>query len=161
MNQGSNPGIIEAHRRGVLTGAAPTHVDSHHDVHQAARVLPQVLALVRGLEPRVPLRGHSGVRHLSQFYGQWRGDTHPERIAAEGFMELLGTVPDGVTELTCHAGYTGPDLTSSYSAERELELRTLCDQRVREAIHARGIRLIGFRDLPSEAIEPAERGDAG
>jgi len=35
-----------------------------------------------------------------------------------------------------------------------LELRTLCNERVRQAILQRGIELIGFRDLP----EPAKAG---
>ena len=54
-----------------------------------------------------------------------------------------------MTELTCHAGYVDEGLTSSYTVEREAELRTLCDQRVRQALAERGIRLAGFRDLPT------------
>jgi len=40
--------------------------------------------------------------------------------------------------------------------ERELELRTLCDPRVRHAIRDRGIQLIGFRDLPAHATATTE-----
>jgi hypothetical protein len=35
--------------------------------------------------------------------------------------------------------------------ERELELRTLCDARVRQAVRVRRIQLIGFHDLPARA----------
>ena len=70
-----------------LTGAPPTHVDSHHDVHRDPRVLPYVLALARSVG--VPVRGHSAVRHVGKFYGQWGGVTHAERIGVDGFMRVL------------------------------------------------------------------------
>src|SRR5205809_825569 len=67
----------------------------------------------------------------------------------------------GVTALTCHAGYVDEGLTSSYTVEREAELRTLCDQRVRQALAERGIRLVGFRDLPALlAASPVSEGAA-
>src|SRR5439155_20536091 len=133
-----------------LTGTLPTHVDSHHDVHHDARVLPQVLAVAR--QAGAPVRGHSGARHLGSFYGQWGGATHREQIGVEGLLRLLDAeVREGVTELSCHPGYVEPEFRSSYVAERELELRTLCDPRVRQAIRDWGIRLIGFRDLSARA----------
>ena len=133
-----------------LTGERPTHVDSHHDVHRDPHVLPHVLALAR--RAGAPVRGHSGVRHLEKFYGRWGGATHPEQIGVEGLLRLLDAeVREGVTELSCHPGYVEPGYRSSYLVERELELRTLCDARVRQAIRDRGIRLMGFRDLLARA----------
>jgi len=131
----------------ALVGAPPTHVDSHHDVHKNPRVLPHVRAWARNIG--VPLRGSSHVRHLSKFYGQWGGETHVEQVSVDGLLRLLDAeLGPGVTELTCHAGYVDEGLTSSYRVEREAELRTLCDPRVRQALAERGIRLLGFRDLP-------------
>ena len=136
-----------------LVGALPTHLDSHHNVHHDPQVLPQVLAWAR--RSQVPVRGYSEICHVSKFYGQWGGDTHLEQIGVEGLLRLLDEeVRDGVTELACHPGYVEPGFPSSYAAEREVELRTLCDERVRQAILQRGIELIGFRDLP----EPAKAG---
>ena len=133
-----------------LTGERPTHVDSHHNVHRDPHVLPHVLALAQ--RAGAPVRGHSRVRHLGRFYGRWGGATHPELIGVEGLLRLLDAeVREGVTELSCHPGYVEPEFRSSYVAERELELRTLCDPRVRQAIRDRGIRLMGFRDLPARA----------
>jgi len=133
-----------------LTGAPPTHVDSHHDVHRDPRVLPYVLALARSVG--VPVRGHSAVRHVGKFYGQWGGVTHAERIGVDGFVHVLDAeIGPDVTELSCHPGYIDAGFRSSYRAEREIELRTLCDPALRRAILERGITLIGFRDLPQRA----------
>jgi predicted glycoside hydrolase/deacetylase ChbG (UPF0249 family) len=133
-----------------LVGAAPTHIDSHHEVHRDPRVLPHVLAC--GAEASVPVRGHSPARHVGSFYGRWGGESHFERIGVAGLVRLLcDEVHDGVTELTCHPGEPEPDRPSSYDIERAVELQTLCDPRIREALVEERIRLIGFRDLPGVA----------
>ena len=142
-----------------LLGAPPTHVDSHHDVHKNPRVLSDVRALARRVG--VPLRGYSHVQHLSKFYGQWGGETHLEQISVAGLLRLLDAeLRPGVTELTCHAGYVDEGLTSSYAVEREAELRTLCDPRVGPALAERGVRLVGFRDLPALAAPAVPEGAA-
>jgi predicted glycoside hydrolase/deacetylase ChbG (UPF0249 family) len=136
----------------ALVGAPPTHIDSHHDVHKRPQIWPHVRAWARRLG--APVRGYSNVRHLSKFYGQWGGETHLEQISVAGLLQLLDTdlgSDTHVTELTCHPGYVEPELTSSYAVEREAELRTLCDARMPEALRARGIRLVGFRDLLEDA----------
>ena len=133
-----------------LIGASPTHIDSHHNVHHDPRVLAHVLA--QSGRERIPVRGHSGARHLGEFYGQWGGRTHLEQIGVDGLLRLLDAgVGEGVTELSCHPGYIEPAFRSSYVAEREVEVRTLCDARVRQGIREREIRLISFRDVPASA----------
>jgi|SRR5881628_559821 len=133
-----------------LVGAPPTHLDSHHDVHRDARLLPHARAWARRVG--IPLRGYSAARHLPKFYGQWGGETHLDQISVAGLLGLLDAeLDEGVTELTCHPGYVGAEFASSYAAERETELRTLCDPRVRQGLLARDICLIGFRDVPSLA----------
>jgi predicted glycoside hydrolase/deacetylase ChbG (UPF0249 family) len=137
-----------------LADTAPTHLDSHHDVHYDARILPHLRAWAASIG--VPLRGHSIARHFRKFYGQWAGETHLEQITVEGFLRLVDAeIGEGVTELTCHPGYVDPGFASSYAAEREVELQTLCDPRVREALVERGIRLVGFQDLPALATSIA------
>ena len=137
-----------------LVGAPPTHVDSHHDVHRDPRVLPHVRAWADRFG--VPVRGWSAVRHLPKFYGQWGGETHLEQISVAGLLRLLDAeLGPGVTELTCHAGYVDEGLASSYTVEREAELRTLCDPRVRPALAERRIRLAGFRDLAALVGAPS------
>lgn len=137
----------QAERFRELAHTEPTHVDSHHDVHRAPGILPHVLAW--SVRWGVPLRGHCGVTHVGRFYGRWGGESHPEQIGVEGFLRIVDRwVGSGTTELSCHPGELDPRLVSSYTVERPIELGTLCDPRVREGLHARGIRLVGFRDVP-------------
>ena len=132
-----------------LVDGSPTHLDAHHNAHHDPELLPHVLAW--GRRCAVPVRGHSEIRHVSKFYGQWGGETHLEQIGVESLLRLLDEdVRDGVTEIACHPGHIEPGFPSSYAAEREVELETLCDARVREAIHAREIELVGFQDLPRQ-----------
>jgi predicted glycoside hydrolase/deacetylase ChbG (UPF0249 family) len=129
----------------------PTHIDAHHNVHHDPRLLPAVLA--RGQRTMIPVRGHSEIRHVSRFYGQWGGEIHLEQIGVETLVRVLDEdVRDGVTELGCHPGHVEPGFPSSYAAEREVELTTLCDERVRQAILEREIELIGFRELPVSQV---------
>jgi predicted glycoside hydrolase/deacetylase ChbG (UPF0249 family) len=129
-----------------LCGRLPTHLDSHHNVHRVERLLPgfQAAAQARGL----PLREHSPVRYFSAFYGQWDGESHPEQISADNLLRMVQEFDEGFTELSCHPGYVDPDFESCYARERELELATLCDPGLPEALATLGVRLVGFRDLP-------------
>jgi len=129
-----------------LTGEVPTHLDSHHNVHRDPRLLPLFLELAE--EYRLPLRGHSAGRYFAAFYGQWDGgEVHLEWISPASLVRMLSVdIGPGVTELGCHPGYVASDFLSSYSDEREVELRTLCDPAVRDAIGALGIALINFTD---------------
>ena len=129
-----------------LVGSAPTHVDTHHDLHRDPEVLSPLLAWGRRI--RVPVRGHSEVRYVSKFCGQWGGETHLEQIAVEGLLRLLDEeVGEGMTELNCHPGHPEAGFPSGYAAERVVEVRTLCHPELRQAILERGFRLIGFRNL--------------
>jgi predicted glycoside hydrolase/deacetylase ChbG (UPF0249 family) len=129
-----------------LMGRAPTHIDSHHDVHRH----PARIATFRefALDLGLPLRGASAVRTFSKFYGQWGGETHPEHVGVESLTGMLAReVGDGVTEMSCHPGYVDANMDTGYAFEREVELRTLCDPRIRAALAAQGITLVSFYDL--------------
>ena len=129
-----------------LVGAPPTHVDSHRDVHRAPDLAPAFLELAGRLG--VSLRGHSPIRRLGDFYGQWGGESHPEQLSVSSLVRMLETrLDDHFTELICHPGYADDQLRSSYVRERELEVATLCDVRLREALSRLGIEPIGHRDV--------------
>jgi predicted glycoside hydrolase/deacetylase ChbG (UPF0249 family) len=137
-----------------LVGRAPSHLDSHHNVHRGPRLLPAFLAVARHYG--VPLREHSCARYVSRFYGQWGGETHPEQISVEGLLRIVeADVQDGVTELGCHPGYVDPDFPTGYASERAIELRTLCDPALRPALAERQIHLVAFGDLANLTTLPA------
>jgi predicted glycoside hydrolase/deacetylase ChbG (UPF0249 family) len=130
-----------------LTGGLPTHLDSHQNVHRDPRLLPLFLELAG--EHRLPLREHSRARYFPDFYGQWDGgEVHLEWVATANLVRMLTVdIGPGVTELSCHPGYVASDFRSSYSDEREAELRTLCDPAVRDAIEELDMALINFEAL--------------
>jgi predicted glycoside hydrolase/deacetylase ChbG (UPF0249 family) len=130
-----------------LMDGLPTHLDSHHHVHTRPELLPSFKETAEACG--IPLRDCSGVRYCSSFYGQWAGEQRPEQVSVAGLIRTLATyVGDGVTELGCHPGYADPALVSSYRVERELELSTLCDGRVRAFLDDQGISLVGFGEVP-------------
>ena len=140
----------------MLMGRAPTHLDSHHNVHRDRGLAEGFVELARSTG--LPLRGHSPARYFSSFYGQWGGRSHPEHVGVESLLRMLETeVGEGVTELSCHPGYVDPREPSSYTVEREVERSTLCDARVRAAIEAQGITLVSFHDLGRLTADAAKR----
>jgi predicted glycoside hydrolase/deacetylase ChbG (UPF0249 family) len=125
----------------TLMGRLPTHVDSHHNVHRSPALGSTVVELAD--EWGLPLREHSEVRHYSGFYGR-------EAVSAENLIRILRTeIPEGLTELACHPGFYDPELRSSYSDERELELAALVDPAVSRAIAEEAIGLVNFSDVPA------------
>jgi chitin disaccharide deacetylase len=130
-----------------LVGADPTHLDSHQHVHREEPVRSVAAEVASGLG--VPLRGRSEVRYCGAFYGQDRGGrSMPSAVGAKALAALIRALPEGDTELCCHPATRAEPFTS-YAAERPLELRALCDPRVRAAVDEGGIALCGFRDLVS------------
>ncbi len=138
-----------------LMQCAPTHLDAHYNLYRDAHVLPHFLELAR--RHSLPLREHSPVRYFPSFYGQWGGATHPEQISPEGLARLLKTeIGEGITELSCHPGYAEADLATSYAAEREVELRTLCHPVIRQVLAEQAIQLVNYHDLDKLVAAAAE-----
>jgi chitin disaccharide deacetylase len=129
-----------------LLGCPPTHVDSHRHAHREDHLLPVFEELVEPLG--VPLRGDGRVKFVGGFYAQWEwGLTELEYVSVPFLQQLLrDEVDEGWTECSCHPGYVTPGFESMYSTEREEEIRTLTDPRVRQTIDELGIRLAGYRD---------------
>jgi predicted glycoside hydrolase/deacetylase ChbG (UPF0249 family) len=128
-------------------GRPPTHLDSHQHIHRAE---PACGILSRiAVELRVPLRGsHPQIHYDGSFYGQdRRGTPLPAQISPERLVKVIQGLPDGITELGCHPGW-GENFHSMYRHERALEVRALCDPRVRAALDSQGIKRVSFADLP-------------
>ena len=129
-----------------LTGRDPDHLDSHQHAHCDEPVRSIVIA---GAKSRgIPLRHFSSaVQYCGGFYGQdEEGNSWPQCISPQGLMDTLRQLPSDVTELACHPGYAR-DLDTMYLAEREQEVRTLCDPAVRQAIEQFGIGLATFAQV--------------
>jgi predicted glycoside hydrolase/deacetylase ChbG (UPF0249 family) len=73
--------------------------------------------------------------------------TELKYVSVPFLQEMIrNEVPVGFTEFSCHPGYVGPDYQAVYNAEREEEVRTLIDPRIRETIEEQGIKLISYAD---------------
>lgn len=132
---------LAAFRR--LLGREPTHLDSHQHVHREEPARSILSGIARDLG--LPLRHETPhIRYRGDFYGQdAQGAPFPEAIGVEALLRLLEGLPPGITELGCHPG-SGEGPAGMYRMEREEEVRTLCDPRVRAALAALGIELRPF-----------------
>ena len=126
-----------------LTGRMPTHLDSHQHVHQHEPVRCAALTVAGRIG--VPLRGLSeAVAFCGNFYGHGaKASPFPEGISVTNLLTLLRDLPPGTTEMSCHPGLD-EGVASCYCSERIVEVRTLCDARIRAAVESGGIRLCGF-----------------
>jgi predicted glycoside hydrolase/deacetylase ChbG (UPF0249 family) len=128
-----------------LLGRPPTHLDSHQHVHRREPVRSVVARVASELG--VPVRHDGAIHHCGDFYGQdSKGEPLPHLITVSSLIELLRRLPDGVTEMVCHPGYAD-DVDSMYGDERAIELRTLCDRRVRKLVADEKIHLMSFGDV--------------
>jgi predicted glycoside hydrolase/deacetylase ChbG (UPF0249 family) len=140
--------LDEFHR---LLGRLPTHVDSHRHAHREPHLMPVFRELVEPLG--VPLRDDGRVSYVGGFYAQWEWMvTNLEYVSVPFLQQMLREeVLEGWTEFSCHPGYRSPDYQSVYLIEREAEVRTLTDPRIRQTIDELGIRLVSYADFPELA----------
>jgi predicted glycoside hydrolase/deacetylase ChbG (UPF0249 family) len=128
-----------------LTGGPPTHIDSHHHFHRLFNVAR--LFLEAGRRYGVPVLEFSEVMYVGRFYGQPEfGRTDMSMISVDALVSLLQSLKPGVSEVSCHPGHLRTRPAAVYNREREEELRTLIDERVKAVIDEEGIRLINYRD---------------
>jgi predicted glycoside hydrolase/deacetylase ChbG (UPF0249 family) len=128
-----------------LTRAEPTHVDSHHHVHLTRMSTFEPLVAPLG----VPLRGDGRVRYLGAFYAQpQRGVVELERVSTGFLLELLAgdDAMGEFIEVGCHPARVTPDLVSSYTPEREVELATLTEPGLPAQIDGLGFTLASYHD---------------
>ena len=128
----------------ALMGRPPTHIDSHRHTHLDDDVRDLFRELVAPLG--IPLRGDGRVNFIGGFYAQWEwGVTELEHVSVQALQGILrDEVTEGWTEVSCHPGYMTPGYRSTYNTEREAEIRTLTDPRVRATIEELGIHLESY-----------------
>jgi chitin disaccharide deacetylase len=129
----------------ALAGCDPTHLDSHQHVHRDEPASSLIADIARSLG--VPLRDRPPVSYCGAFYGQGSGGAPlPDGITADALISIIRGLPGGCTELCCHPAEDA-DFRSSYAAERPIELRSLCDSRLRGELEQAAVRLCSFRDV--------------
>jgi predicted glycoside hydrolase/deacetylase ChbG (UPF0249 family) len=131
-----------------LTGRLPTHLDSHQHVHRRRACLPSFRELAG--QHGLPLRDAPPVTFKGGFYAQLEyGVSLPERVSFAAVEHMLREeLTDGVYELACHPGFYDPAARYVYHEDRERELATLCDPRLRALLAELEFRLISYHELP-------------
>lgn len=145
-------------RAADLLGRVPSHLDTHHWVHDDPELEWAVGELA--IETGAAARQHDaaqrerlrarGVRTPDRFC---RAFQHGDNVAVASLLVILAAIAadgDGTTELMCHPGETGDAellATSMYARERPVELATLTDPRVRAALEQHGLVLSTFSEL--------------
>ena len=120
-----------------LADREPTHLDSHKHVHETDPAFGAAAEEIAA-ELGVPLRNR-GIRYERSFYGR-------DAISPRHLIESIRNLPPGWTEIGCHPA-AGPVPTSSYDAERQAELRTLCDLSIREGLNVTNVKLCNFAQV--------------
>ena len=137
---------LRAFEKGM--GRPPTHIDGHHHVHlhpgilrvaieEAGRLGIPLRSTGRKVRERLRLeRIPTCDRFLDEFYG--------DDVSEARLLSILGTIPEGTSELMCHPARPDFDLgrLSSYVAPRHLELATLVSPSILDAIARLGIDLV-------------------
>ncbi|HNV86212.1 MAG TPA: ChbG/HpnK family deacetylase [Candidatus Omnitrophota bacterium] len=140
-----------------IFGQAPSHLDTHHQIHDD----PAVFEVMRFLafRHRLPVR-------LSRCFGKAEKerfgaqkipfadflvpDLDPARAWTERPLErALGKMTGGIYELMCHPARCDARLKriSSFNLPRESELRALCSREVLKRIEKRNIQLMSYKSL--------------
>ena len=145
-------------RAAELLGRVPTHVDTHHWVHDEPALEWAVGELA--IETGVAVRQHDaaqrerlrtrGVRTPDTFCRAFQHGKHVSVASLLGILERIAADDDGTTELMCHPGESGDAellATSTYARDRPVELATLIDPRVRGALEQLGLVLSTFPEL--------------
>jgi predicted glycoside hydrolase/deacetylase ChbG (UPF0249 family) len=123
-----------------LTGRSPTHLDSHHNAHRDPKLTGVFVQF--GERHGLRVREHCNVTYVSAFYGRWDGGSRPDQVGFSGLEQVLRDAHASTVELACHPGYCDEALRSSYAREREIELDTLCDDRVPRLLDELGFALL-------------------
>lgn len=122
-----------------LTGLLPDHIDGHHHVHKMPRIYPFIRRWCK--ENSIPYRGQ--INFIDSFFGM----PSTEAISVTSLINILNNLPNGTSELMCHLEILSTDLKSSYSEQRELELKTLTSQKVAQEVKNLRIKFINWKDL--------------
>jgi len=143
-------------------GIRPTHIDTHHHVHRLPVAFDVYCEIAktygipaRTLTPQMTAKLRSqGVLCAEYCERGWYGGELTSgdfvRCVQKGFALCGG---DGTIELMCHPGFSDAELESksTYTAEREKELQTLCSPELAGRLRDLGIEVVSGVGLASES----------
>ncbi|GAC1387933.1 MAG: chitin disaccharide deacetylase [Ginsengibacter sp.] len=130
-----------------LVGRKPTHIDSHQHVHLKDAILPIFIKIAKKLNVTLR-RNNNKVAYCGDFYGQSSAGTpFHDSIKISRLINIINSIKEGITELACHPGLYD-DIKTMYNIEREIEVNTLCDIRIKETIKSANIELCSFEGIP-------------
>lgn len=132
----------------VDTGRTPTHIDSHHHIHQTDPVYSVVAEFA--LAQKLPIRNVGVVPHPDRA----TPPTTDRLVMAEYFigdgkkrlLQYIAELEDGIVEFCCHPGYVDDDVraVSPWTDVREVELAVFTDAEVAAAIRRAGVVRTNF-----------------
>ena len=138
-----------------LLGHTPTHLDTHHWLHDEPALEWAIVALAR--ETGAAVRPHddaqrdrlraAGLRTVDRYRRDFQHAGNVDVAMLERILDEIADEPgSGVTELGCHPGEPDAELerTSAYATLRVNELATLTDPRVRAAVARNAIELVTY-----------------
>lgn len=119
-----------------IFGHKPSHLDSHHGMHDYGNHYTVVKRLSE--EYDLPVRNHNQFHFVTEFYGS--------NVSQESFIFLLDKYKDKDIEIMTHPGYCDLELyrKSSYSVQRIKELDILCSQEVKDYINSHNIIITNY-----------------
>lgn len=120
-----------------LFNRLPSHLDSHHSIHDHPSILPITEKLMN--EYNIPARRISNIKFVGSFFGP--------NATKNYFMELMQVnKEEEIIEMMCHPGINDLLLEkkSSYSFQRQLELETLCDLGIKQFLIENSIELTNY-----------------
>lgn len=120
-----------------LFGHKPTHLDSHHSVHDANEKANQI-SLDLANEYGLQRRRYGDYKFVTGFYG--------DKATPETLIALFEANKGTDIELMVHPAFCDLELYrwSSYSLNRVIELNALCDKKVFDYINDNHIELVHY-----------------
>lgn len=122
-----------------LTGRLPDHIDGHYHVHR----VPGVFDFIKSWCEKSKIPYRDKINFIDSFFGVPK----IENISVNHLLKILKNLPEGQSELMCHPGIVSPDLNSSYSKQREVELKTLTSPIIKKAVKKLKIKLIKWSEI--------------
>jgi len=138
-----------------IWGRMPTHLDTHHHIHQNPKVGRVFLKLAKEL--KLPFRFARKVvnRSVISRFRRWDlllparlvGSLKPsEHWTVTTLSQALGSVPPGISEVMCHPGYVTAELKqmSSFVSGRQKETQCLMSPRIINLMIRLKVQLINY-----------------